>query len=152
MNSSAITRAAAARTANAASNLASVSRAGAFDDDDVTHVEGELDPVRDLDIISNELRLKDIELLSSAIEKLEKNAMRTNDKKLKAEFVSETKRRHAPALTDTEAGVSAENQVRSCGGQAAHSLPRVVDERGEWRAATATAAAATLTLLHRLRC
>jgi obg-like ATPase 1 len=51
-------------------------------------VEGELDPVRDLEIISNELRLKDIELLNGAIEKLEKNALRTNDKKLKAEYVS----------------------------------------------------------------
>ncbi|KAI8866683.1 GTP-binding protein YchF [Ramicandelaber brevisporus] len=36
----------------------------AFDDDDVTHVEGGLDPVRDMEIIHNELRLKDIELLS----------------------------------------------------------------------------------------
>ena len=63
-------------------------RAGAFDDDDVTHVEGELDPVRDLDIISNELRLKDIELLNGAIEKMEKNVQRANDKKLKAEYVS----------------------------------------------------------------
>ena len=33
--------------------------AGAFDDDDVTHVEGEVDPVRDLEIIHDELRLKD---------------------------------------------------------------------------------------------
>lgn len=62
--------------------------AGAFDDDDVTHVEGELDPVRDLGIISNELRLKDIELLNAAIEKMEKNVHRTTDKKLKSEFVS----------------------------------------------------------------
>lgn len=51
-------------------------------------MEGELDPVRDLDIISNELRLKDIELLNAAIEKMEKNVQRANDKKLKAEYVS----------------------------------------------------------------
>ena len=51
-------------------------------------MEGELDPVRDLDIISNELRLKDLELLEGAIEKMEKNALRSNDKKLKAEYVS----------------------------------------------------------------
>lgn len=63
---------------------------GAFDDDDVTHVEGELNPVRDLDIISDELRLKDLELLNGAIEKMEKNVQRTNDKKLKAEYVSST--------------------------------------------------------------
>lgn len=31
---------------------------GAFDDDDVTHVEGDVNPVRDLEIILDELRLK----------------------------------------------------------------------------------------------
>jgi ribosome-binding ATPase YchF (GTP1/OBG family) len=30
----------------------------AFEDDDIIHVEGEVNPVRDLDIIHNELRLK----------------------------------------------------------------------------------------------
>lgn len=58
----------------------------AFDEDDVTHVEGEVDPVRDLEIISDELRLKDIELLNSIIEKMEKNVNRTNDKKMKEEY------------------------------------------------------------------
>ncbi|KZP27406.1 hypothetical protein FIBSPDRAFT_1040237 [Athelia psychrophila] len=33
----------------------------AFDDAEVTHVEGDVDPVRDMEIISTELRLKDIE-------------------------------------------------------------------------------------------
>ena len=41
--------------------------AGAFDDDDVTHVEGEVNPVRDLEIISEELRLKDIQYLTKNI-------------------------------------------------------------------------------------
>lgn len=40
---------------------------GAFDDDDVTHVEGEVNPVRDLEIISEELRLKDVQYLSKNI-------------------------------------------------------------------------------------
>ena len=31
---------------------------GAFEDDDIIHVEGEVNPVRDLEIIHNELRLK----------------------------------------------------------------------------------------------
>lgn len=31
---------------------------GAFDDEDVTHVDGSVDPVRDLETILNELRLK----------------------------------------------------------------------------------------------
>lgn len=31
---------------------------GAFEGEDVTHVEGDVNPVRDLEIISDELRLK----------------------------------------------------------------------------------------------
>lgn len=34
---------------------------GAFDDAEVIHVEGEVDPVRDMEVIQTELRLKDIE-------------------------------------------------------------------------------------------
>ena len=41
--------------------------AGTFEDEDVTHVEGDVNPVRDLEIISDELRLKDIEYLQKAI-------------------------------------------------------------------------------------
>jgi len=36
-----------------------------FEDEDVTHVEGNVDPVRDLDIISQELRLKDLETIET---------------------------------------------------------------------------------------
>lgn len=60
---------------------------GAFEDGLVTHVEGEVDPVRDLDIISEELRLKDEEKLLINLDKLEK-AARSTDKKLKPELVS----------------------------------------------------------------
>ena len=41
--------------------------AGAFYDDDVTHVEGDVNPVRDLEIISDELRLKDLQYLDKQI-------------------------------------------------------------------------------------
>jgi hypothetical protein len=41
--------------------------AGAFEDDDVIHVEGEVNPVRDLEIIHNELRLKDLEAVSNLV-------------------------------------------------------------------------------------
>lgn len=34
---------------------------GAFDDAEVIHVEGDVDPCRDMAIIQNELRLKDAE-------------------------------------------------------------------------------------------
>lgn len=44
----------------------------AFDDAEVIHVEGDVDPVRDMEIISTELRLKDIEWLEKEIERLRK--------------------------------------------------------------------------------
>ncbi|KRT86214.1 50S ribosome-binding GTPase, partial [Oryctes borbonicus] len=58
----------------------------AFEDDDVTHVEGEVDPVRDLEIIGEELRLKDEEMLVKNLEKLERTVVRGGDKKMKPEF------------------------------------------------------------------
>ncbi|KAI8868053.1 GTP-binding protein YchF [Ramicandelaber brevisporus] len=47
-----------------------------FEDPDVPHVEGTLDPVRDMVIIHEELRLKDLELLSGRIAQLEKQVKR----------------------------------------------------------------------------
>ncbi|KAH8275976.1 hypothetical protein KR044_011372 [Drosophila immigrans] len=60
----------------------------AFEDPDVTHVEGEVDPVRDLEIIAEELRLKDEEKLVQCLDKLEKVVARGGDKKLKPEYDS----------------------------------------------------------------
>lgn len=60
----------------------------AFDDDDVIHVEGDVNPVRDFDIIAEELRLKDEETLLKNLDKLERTCIRGNDKKLKPEYVS----------------------------------------------------------------
>lgn len=58
----------------------------AFEDTDVTHVEGEVDPIRDLEIIGEELRLKDEEQLMKNLEKLERTVVRGNDKKQKPEY------------------------------------------------------------------
>ncbi|KAJ7583675.1 P-loop containing nucleoside triphosphate hydrolase protein [Mycena floridula] len=44
----------------------------AFDDPDVTHVEGDVDPCRDMDIIQTELRLKDIEWTEKHLDGLKK--------------------------------------------------------------------------------
>lgn len=60
---------------------------GAFDDEDIIHVEGNVDPVRDIEIIHEELRLKDEEMIGPVIDKLEKTAVRGSDKKLKPEYV-----------------------------------------------------------------
>jgi obg-like ATPase 1 len=60
-----------------------------FDDAEIIHVEGDVDPVRDLDIISEELRIKDIEFVEKALENLKKQTRRGGQslemKKLKEE-------------------------------------------------------------------
>jgi len=56
-----------------------------FEDKEITHVEGEVDPVRDLDIINEELRLKDEESFMKNFEDLEKKYTR-GEKKLKEEY------------------------------------------------------------------
>lgn len=58
----------------------------AFEDSEVTHVEGEVDPIRDLEIISSELRLKDLAYLQPALDKVEKLAIRAGDKTKKLEY------------------------------------------------------------------
>ena len=47
-----------------------------FDDAEIIHVEGDVDPVRDLTIISEELRVKDIEFVEKALEALGKQTRR----------------------------------------------------------------------------
>ncbi|ORY40512.1 Obg-like ATPase 1 [Rhizoclosmatium globosum] len=61
----------------------------AFEDADVIHVEGNVDPVRDLQIIHEELRLKDCELLTKQYESKGKEVSRlgiNGDKAKKEEF------------------------------------------------------------------
>lgn len=47
-----------------------------FDDAEIIHIEGDVDPVRDLEIINEELRLKDIEFCEKALENSLKIAKR----------------------------------------------------------------------------
>lgn len=53
---------------------------GAFSDDDVTHVEGDVNPIRDLEIIHEELRLKDEEFLKKHLEGVESALKRAGAK------------------------------------------------------------------------
>ncbi|MEL7310571.1 MAG: redox-regulated ATPase YchF [Pseudomonadota bacterium] len=50
-----------------------------FENDDVTHVAGKVDPVDDADTINTELTLSDLEQVERALQKAEKNA-KTNEK------------------------------------------------------------------------
>lgn len=52
----------------------------AFEDDDVTHVEGDVNPVRDMQIIMDELRFKDMEYVKPVAEKLAKMVERGEKK------------------------------------------------------------------------
>lgn len=45
-----------------------------FDDDNITHVDGSVDPVRDMEIINTELQLKDLETVDSRLAKTAKAA------------------------------------------------------------------------------
>lgn len=56
-----------------------------FDDSNVSHVEGDVDPRRDLEIIETEFALADLEILEKKIEKLEKKA-RVGDKQVEKEL------------------------------------------------------------------
>ena len=62
---------------------------GVFEDEDVTHIEGDINPMRDMEIIFDELRLKDEEYIGKKLEALEKLVVRGNDKTKKGEYVSE---------------------------------------------------------------
>ncbi len=54
-----------------------------FDDDNVVHVDGSVNPVRDKEIIDAELQLKDLETIEARIAKTEKMAKAGGDKNAK---------------------------------------------------------------------
>ena len=54
-----------------------------FDDDNIVHVDGSVDPVRDIEVINTELQLKDLETVEARMAKAEK-AARSGDKTARA--------------------------------------------------------------------
>jgi GTP-binding protein YchF len=57
-----------------------------FDNDNVIHVDGSVDPIRDKEIIDTELQLKDLESIEKKIQKVEKMAKTGGDKEAKKTF------------------------------------------------------------------
>ncbi len=57
-----------------------------FDDDNITHVDGSVDPVRDKEIIDYELQLKDLETVDSRIAKTYKQAQTGGDKNARMQY------------------------------------------------------------------
>ena len=56
-----------------------------FRDKDVTHVDGDVDPIRDIETINLELIMADLETVEKRIGRLEKKA-KSGDKEAKAEM------------------------------------------------------------------
>lgn len=56
-----------------------------FDDENVTHVDGSINPVRDKEIIDMELQIKDLESIDTRIQKIQKQAA-VGDKQAKVVF------------------------------------------------------------------
>lgn len=73
-----------------------------FTDDDVVHVEGEIDPIRDIEIIETELLLADMQSLEKRLERITKQARA--DKEL---------RNDVEAMTQLLAHVNAGNPIRN---------------------------------------
>lgn len=57
-----------------------------FDDGNVIHVDGSVDPIRDKEIIDTELQLKDLDTVGKRIQKVEKMAKTGGDKDAKRTF------------------------------------------------------------------
>ena len=67
-----------------------------FDDDNVTHVDGSVDPVRDKEVIDLELQLRDLETIESRINKVQKQAQTGGDREAKVQY--EVLKRYKEAL------------------------------------------------------
>lgn len=87
-----------------------------FDDDSVIHVEGNVDPIRDVETINIELALSDLEIIETRISKIEKKAQSSKEKdviqeldllnKLRSNLLSNT------PIRDIELNVSEETIIK----------------------------------------
>ena len=57
-----------------------------FDDDNITHLDGSVDPLRDKSIIDTELQLKDLETVEARLQKVYKQAQTGGDKAAKLAY------------------------------------------------------------------
>jgi ribosome-binding ATPase len=54
-----------------------------FENDNVAHVDGSVNPVRDKEVVDIELQMKDLQSIENRLDKLQKQAMHGNDPKMK---------------------------------------------------------------------
>ena len=81
-----------------------------FDDENVVHVDGSVNPVRDKEIIDAELQLKDLETVESRIQKCEKAAKAGGDKQAKLQLEVLVKYREALSQGKNARTVELENK------------------------------------------
>ena len=90
-----------------------------FEDENVTHVDGSVNPVRDKEIIDAELQLKDLETIEARIQKVEKQAKTGGDKQAKLAFEVYSKIREALLKGDSARTVTFDTKDEN---KAAHEL------------------------------
>ena len=90
-----------------------------FDDENVVHVDGSVNPVRDKEIIDAELQLKDLETVEARIQKCEKAAKAGGDKQAKLQLEVLVKYREALSQGKNARTVGLDNKEEEA---AAHDL------------------------------
>ncbi len=81
-----------------------------FDDENITHVEGEINPIRDIEIIESELIFADIEQLDKKIEKLKKDSKFKKDALAKLE-VAQALKAHLDEIQPISTYEDKENEI-----------------------------------------
>ncbi len=66
-----------------------------FEDKEITHVEGSVDPIRDVEIINLELALADLEIISNRLDRIRKKAQTTKEKEALIELSALEKSKEA---------------------------------------------------------
>jgi len=77
-----------------------------FDDDNITHVDGSVDPVRDKEGIDTELQLRDLDTVESRISRVYKQAQTGGDREAKQQY--EVLKRYQEALSQGKSARSVE--------------------------------------------
>ena len=77
-----------------------------FDDDNITHVDGSVDPVRDKEVIDTELQLRDLDTVESRIGRVYKQAQTGGDREAKQQY--EVLKRYQEALSQGKSARSVE--------------------------------------------
>lgn len=83
-----------------------------FDDPNVVHVDGSINPVRDKEVIDMELQLKDLDTIDKKIQRIEKIARVGNDKEAKKTYdvLSQVKATLEKGLPARAAGIGEEDK------------------------------------------